>query len=200
MPMCIKYFQSYCRLKYVQRQVQPQIDVKNQENKRKSKLRKDIKTTLNTSTNQEEKLSKEQEDFINSFEAVLQKSSDKGGKKQLKKTIDNKSKQHYSINFDVLSQLFILPMFLVNFIGIVCARSLHYQFYSWYFHTLPYLLWSTNYTVIVRFLILALVELCWNTYPSTEITSAMLHICHLSILYGVFDKMSKELNIASKVQ
>ncbi|XP_045761525.1 lethal(2)neighbour of tid protein 2 [Maniola jurtina] len=201
LPMCIKYFQSYCRLKYVQSQVQPQIDAKNQDSKRKIKLKKDVKTAMSTKNNQE-KLTKEQEDFINSFEAVLQKSSQKGGKKALKKSTGEEAEkqQHYSINFDVLSQLFILPMFLVNFIGIVCARSLHYQFYSWYFHTLPYLLWSTNYTIIVRFLILALIELSWNTYPSTDITSAMLHICHLCVLYGVFNKMSKELNVASKVQ
>ncbi|XP_034841268.1 lethal(2)neighbour of tid protein 2 [Maniola hyperantus] len=200
LPMCIKYFQSYCHLKYVQKQVQPQIDAKNQDSKRKIKLKKDMKTAISTKNNQE-KLSKEQEDFIHSFEAVLQKSSQKSGKKTLKKTSEEAEKQqHYSINFDVLSQLFILPMFLVNFIGIVCARSLHYQFYSWYFHTLPYLLWSTNYTIIVRFLILALIELSWNTYPSTDTTSAMLHICHLCVLYGVINKMSRELNVASKVQ
>ncbi|CAH2099752.1 unnamed protein product [Euphydryas editha] len=50
------------------------------------------------------------------------------------------------------------------------------------------------------FLILALIEFCWNTYPSTNVTSAMLHICHISILYGVYKKMSTELKMASKVQ
>lgn len=199
-PMCIKYFQSYCRLKYVQMQVQPQIDAKNKENKRKSRLKKEIKMKLNPNLEKEEPLSKEQEQFLNSFENMLQKSSQKSGNKLPKKIINDESDKPYSINFDILSQLFILPMFLVNFIGIVCARSLHYQFYSWYFHTLPYLLWSTNYTIIIRFLILALIELCWNTYPSTNVTSAMLHICHISILYGVYKKMSTELKMASKLQ
>ncbi|XP_032515098.2 lethal(2)neighbour of Tid protein [Danaus plexippus] len=194
LPMCIKYFQSYCRLKYVQRQVQPQIDAKNRENKKRAKLRKDIKSNLNQP---DEILSKEQEAFLNSFEAMLKNSSQKS--KQDKVIKEHEKEKHFSINFDILSQLFILPMFLVNFIGIVCARSLHYQFYSWYFHTLPYLLWCTNYSVIVRFLILALIELCWNTYPSTDITSALLHVCHISILYGVYKKMAIELNITSKL-
>ncbi|XP_050357167.1 lethal(2)neighbour of Tid protein [Nymphalis io] len=197
-PMCIKYFQSYCRLKFVQKQVQPQIEAKNKE--RRSKLKKDIKMKINSNIDKEEKLSKEQEQFINSFEMMLQKSSQKSGDKISKKIVNNENDMAYSINFDILSQLFVLPMFLVNFIGIVCARSLHYQFYSWYFHTLPYLLWSTNYTIIIRFLILALIEFCWNTYPSTDITSAMLHICHISILYGVCKKMSAELKIASKIK
>ena len=31
-----------------------------------------------------------------------------------------------------------------NFIGVVCARTLHFQFYSWYFHSMPALLWSCS--------------------------------------------------------
>ncbi|KAJ6972975.1 hypothetical protein NC653_033340 [Populus alba x Populus x berolinensis] len=41
-------------------------------------------------------------------------------------------------------------LFAGNFIGIVCARSLHYQFYSWYFYSLPYLLWKTHFPTVLR--------------------------------------------------
>lgn len=201
LPFCIQYFKSYSRLKYVQKEFQPQIDAKNRDNKAKAKLKgmKEAKKKQSKSIDNQEKLSREQEDFLHSFEAMLQKT--KGGKKAAKKMEPDETEElHYSINFDILSQLFILPMFIVNFIGVVCARSLHYQFYCWYFHTLPYLLWSCNFSNIIRFLILALIELSWNTYPSTNFTSALLHACHITTLYGVYTKTSNELKITSKIQ
>lgn len=47
----------------------------------------------------------------------------------------------------IRSQLVMLPMFVANFIGICFSRSLHYQFYVWYYHTIPYLLWTTRLPV-----------------------------------------------------
>ncbi|RXM99751.1 Dol-P-Man:Man(5)GlcNAc(2)-PP-Dol alpha-1,3-mannosyltransferase [Acipenser ruthenus] len=80
-------------------------------------------------------------------------------------------------------------LFTSNFIGVCFSRSLHYQFYVWYFHTLPYLLWSgrvTKLAPLLRVLILGLVELSWNTYPSTVYSSAVLHACHLIILLSLW--------------
>lgn len=39
--------------------------------------------------------------------------------------------------------------------------------------------------LIFRLLILGLIEICWNVYPSTSWSSALLHLCHLSILLGL---------------
>ncbi|CAL8281654.1 unnamed protein product [Lota lota] len=67
------------------------------------------------------------------------------------------------------------------------SRSLHYQFYVWYFHTLPYLLWSGGKLAhLLRVLILGVIELSWNTYPSTEYSSAFLHACHLIMLLSLW--------------
>nr|XP_048309743.1 dol-P-Man:Man(5)GlcNAc(2)-PP-Dol alpha-1,3-mannosyltransferase isoform X2 [Myodes glareolus] len=79
----------------------------------------------------------------------------------------------------------VSTLFTSNFIGICFSRSLHYQFYVWYFHTLPYLLWAMParwLTHLLRLLVLGLIELSWNTYPSTSFSSASLHICHAVIL------------------
>ncbi|AES82126.2 putative dolichyl-P-Man:Man(5)GlcNAc(2)-PP-dolichol alpha-1,3-mannosyltransferase [Medicago truncatula] len=80
----------------------------------------------------------------------------------------------------------VTTMFVGNFIGIVCARSLHYQFYSWYFYTLPYLLWRTRYPRLIRLILFVGVELCWNIYPSNNISSALLFCLHLIILWGLW--------------
>ncbi|XP_028548300.1 dol-P-Man:Man(5)GlcNAc(2)-PP-Dol alpha-1,3-mannosyltransferase-like [Dendrobium catenatum] len=77
-------------------------------------------------------------------------------------------------------------MFVGNFIGIICARSLHYQFYSWYFFSLPFLLWKTPFPTIIRLLLFAGVEFCWNVYPSTSFSSLILLFLHLAILWGLW--------------
>lgn len=96
-----------------------------------------------------------------------------------------------SENFPKIAQLFVLPFFVTNLIGITCARSLHYQFYCWYFHSLLYLAFCTGYKKSVIFLLLAVIEFCWNTYPSTILSSCFLHICHVFLLYGVYKTMSQ---------
>jgi alpha-1,3-mannosyltransferase len=49
-------------------------------------------------------------------------------------------------------------LFTSNFVGIMCARSLHYQFYSWYFHTLPFLLLRTRLPAVVSVILMASIE------------------------------------------
>ncbi|XP_063234567.1 lethal(2)neighbour of Tid protein [Bacillus rossius redtenbacheri] len=95
-------------------------------------------------------------------------------------------KKKETVDMSTSSQLLLLPLFIANFIGIACSRSLHYQFYVWYFHTLPYLLWCTSFSTPVRLCILGVIEFCWNVFPSTSFSSAALHVCHAAILYGLF--------------
>lgn len=82
-------------------------------------------------------------------------------------------------------------MFTCNFIGIIFARSLHYQFYSWYFQTIPYLLWQaqwkiTQLPIVTKILIFATIEGCWLTFPSTSNSSFTLLACHIMLLMGIY--------------
>ncbi|XP_075617534.1 dol-P-Man:Man(5)GlcNAc(2)-PP-Dol alpha-1,3-mannosyltransferase [Balearica regulorum gibbericeps] len=102
---------------------------------------------------------------------------------------DPAERKHPSPPLTVNKIVFVL--FSSNFLGVCCSRSLHYQFYVWYFHTLPYLLWCTPTAKLAhmpKVLLLGVIELCWNTYPSTVCSSLSLHICHglvlLQLWYG----------------
>lgn len=108
-------------------------------------------------------------------------------------TVDKASaaKASKSFNMSAAQQLFVTPLFVANLIGVACSRSLHYQFYVWYFNTLPYLAWSTNYSASVRLIILGVIEFAWNTYPSTVISSLMLHACHIALLWGILNHKTK---------
>jgi alpha-1,3-mannosyltransferase len=85
----------------------------------------------------------------------------------------------------------VLALFSANFIGMCFSRSLHYQFYIWYFHTLPYLLWSTDLPTVLRLLVLGVLELTWNVYPSTQLSSVALHTCHAVTLLALYSANSR---------
>ena len=77
-----------------------------------------------------------------------------------------------------------------NFIGIVCARTLHYQFYSWYCHSLPFLLWSTSLRTWQRLAIWLAIEVVWNVYPPTAASSLLLLTCHCMLLAALWRRPS----------
>ena len=131
--------------------------------------------------------------LLNSFEQGLKQQNP--GVVPKKEKVESKFEK-YQIHFEKATQLVILPLFLANFIGLVCARSLHYQFYVWYFHSLPYLSWFTDYHVSFKLLILFLIEFCWNQYPSTIYSSSLLHMCHLMLLIGIARKLLKSSSLA----
>jgi len=86
----------------------------------------------------------------------------------------------------IRAQLVLFPLFVSNFIGICFSRSLHYQFYVWYYHTIPYLLWSTRLPVRAKLSIFGVIEFCWNTFPATQFSSSALVFCHLLMLLGLW--------------
>ena len=83
-------------------------------------------------------------------------------------------------------------LFVANFVGIAFARTLHYQFYSWYFHSLPYLLWRTKLPTAFRISVLIGAEVAFNVFPATPASSLMLQVAHavllLALLFATGDR------------
>jgi len=77
-------------------------------------------------------------------------------------------------------------LFTSNLIGILFARSLHYQFYSWYAMQLPFLAWRTRYPVVLKLALLLVIEYAWNVYPSTNLSSGVLLAGNCLLLAGVW--------------
>ncbi|XP_054160448.1 lethal(2)neighbour of Tid protein-like [Oppia nitens] len=108
------------------------------------------------------------------------------------KRIINVKKLTKTTAANVLTNNHILwTLFIANFIGIAYSRSLHYQFYVWYFHSLPFLLWSTPYSPKTKLCLLGLIEFSWNSYPSTSLSSGILHMVHLILLFGLWRNRSQ---------
>lgn len=78
-----------------------------------------------------------------------------------------------------------LMLFSANLVGMAFSRSLHYQFYSWYFHTLPFLLWHSAVPLLLRFPVLLMIEFAWNVFPATPLSSSVLAVAHAVLLLGV---------------
>ncbi|KAJ9656459.1 dolichyl-P-Man:Man(5)GlcNAc(2)-PP-dolichol alpha-1,3-mannosyltransferase [Neophaeococcomyces mojaviensis] len=57
-------------------------------------------------------------------------------------------------------------------IGMVCARSIHYQFYAYLGWATPYLLWRSGSHPVIVLGVWALQEVAWLIYPSTMWSSA----------------------------
>ena len=84
--------------------------------------------------------------------------------------------------------------FTCNFVGVAFARTLHYQFYSWYFFSIPALCVVAAFprpqfcNVPVPFFeaaIIAAIEVAFNVYPATAASSLLLQSAHAILLFGL---------------
>jgi len=70
---------------------------------------------------------------------------------------------------------FILTTILTsNAIGMLFARSLHYQFFSWIAWATPLLLWRSKLNPFLQYFIWFGQEMAWNIYPSNELSSRIV--------------------------
>lgn len=69
---------------------------------------------------------------------------------------------------------FIMSTILsANAIGLLFARSLHYQFYAYVAWTSPYLIWQFSKSPFLVYAVWLLQEWAWNVFPSTDISSTV---------------------------
>ncbi|KAI4278576.1 MAG: hypothetical protein LQ337_000908 [Flavoplaca oasis] len=71
-------------------------------------------------------------------------------------------------------------------IGLLCARSLHYQFYAYIAWSTPFLLWKSKLHPFAIYAVWAVQEWAWNVYPSTNASSAAVVGCLLIQVFGVW--------------
>ena len=101
----------------------------------------------------------------------------------------------------------VTVIFISNFIGIVFSRTMHYQFYCWYFHMIPLLLCNLEISNFMKFAAWLAIEVSFNIFPATPWSSLLLTIVHLSILIGLyfakaplFDKELKHTTLFEKIK
>lgn len=82
-------------------------------------------------------------------------------------------------------------------IGMLCARSLHYQFYAYMAWSTPFLLWKSGVHPVMTYVIWAAQEWAWNVYPSTDTSSRVVVGCLavqvLALWQGTKDDFADEI-------
>ena len=71
-------------------------------------------------------------------------------------------------------------------IGMLCARSLHYQFYAYIAWATPFLLWKSGLHPALICMVWATQEWAWNVYPSTDTSSKSVIGCLAAQVLGVW--------------
>ena len=70
------------------------------------------------------------------------------------------------ISREITPKFMLTTLLTCNVIGILCARSLHYQFYSWMVWGTPFLLWRSGLGPAFVVPVWVFQEYAWNIYPS----------------------------------
>lgn len=79
-----------------------------------------------------------------------------------------------AISFQVTPNYIMTTILTANAIGLLFARSLHYQFYSYLAWATPFLLWRSGMHPIFQYSFWAAQEWVWNVYPSTYTSSVVV--------------------------
>lgn len=101
------------------------------------------------------------------------------------------------ISARVTPRYILTSVLAANAIGMLCARSLHYQFYSWLAWGTPYVLWRSGFGPVWTGGLWAAQEWAWNIFPSTNGSSgtvvASLAVAVVGVWWGSGKEVEREL-------
>lgn len=90
-----------------------------------------------------------------------------------------------------------------NLIGILFARSLHYQFYAWFFWCVPYAahVFAQQYGVVAALALVAAQEWAWLAYPATPLSSFVVLAVLAAWVWGFWqDGLRRYLVVRARVK
>jgi alpha-1,3-mannosyltransferase len=82
-------------------------------------------------------------------------------------------KLQHAVSIRISPNYILTTILTANAIGMVFARSLHYQFFAYIAWSTPFLLWRSGLHPVIQYALWAAQEWAWNVYPSTD-TSSMV--------------------------
>jgi alpha-1,3-mannosyltransferase len=103
-----------------------------------------------------------------------------------------------AVNLRLSPEYIIYTLFISNYIGVVFARTLHYQFYCWYFYSLPMMHFVAakgitlansaveTFNFLSSVVAILGIEYAFNIYPATGASSIILQLSHLILLIKIF--------------
>ena len=89
-----------------------------------------------------------------------------------------------------------MTMFTSNYIGIVFSAHVKSHFYTWFFHSLPFLAWTTPYIPAYFLTIIFNIELMYNT-PAVPLSSFVLFGTNLLFVWLITKYYKEELDYIS---
>ncbi|KAF8854210.1 glycosyltransferase family 58 protein, partial [Acephala macrosclerotiorum] len=83
-------------------------------------------------------------------------------------------KMQHAISIRVSPNYILTTILTANAVGMLFARSLHYQFYAYIALATPFLLWRSGMHPVLQYAIWGVQEWAWNVYPSTDLSSKVV--------------------------
>lgn len=83
-------------------------------------------------------------------------------------------KMQHAISIRISPNYILTTILTAIAIGMLFARSLHYQFYAYIAWATPFLLWRSGMHPILQYGLWAAQEWAWNVYPSTDSSSMVV--------------------------